>query len=730
MNPHDHTSADAPLLLKVSGLSCASCAATVQTALEAQSGVDSAAVSLTQGRATVSGSNLVMDELITVIRNSGYEAEALKVKQAPAELRSELEQRQRRHERQWRRRAFIGLSIWVPMMVLGWTTDAPSVRWIQLGLGTLVMFAVGTGFYVSAWSAARRRTTNMDTLISIGATTAYVYSVVLFIITLAGIESEQPMYFSEAAALFGIISLGHWLEARSTAQAGSAVRDLLELQPETAERQDADGHIETIPSADVAPGDLILIRPGTRVPIDGTVQEGQSDLDESVVTGESIPVSRKTGDPVIAGSMNTTGRLLIRAEVDGRNTTVSRIAELVTNAMASKTDIQRLADRVSSIFVPIVLGIALCTLAGWSIAAGVQGTWLVFQDGVIAMVTVLVISCPCALGLATPMAIMVGAAEGSRMGILIKSAGALEIAGRASAVVFDKTGTLTVGQPSVTSIEPSGPDMDADTLLRLAGAVEAPSEHPLAKAIVQAANERGLDLPSVDSFKATTGQGVSGIVEGRRVEIGRDAQATCQVSVDGTVRGRITIADTLREEAKEAVQSLHKLGIDVHMLSGDRDTVVKHVASELAIPPEFTHSEQTPESKSAFLGAIEGRSIMVGDGINDAAALAMADVGISLGSGTNIAIETASIVIPGNQVTAVPASVRLARMTLRTIKQNLFFAFFYNTAMIPLAALGLLGTWGPLIAAGAMGLSDVTVIGNALRLRWLVRRKESSKSAE
>ena len=253
------------------------------------------------------------------------------------------------------------------------------------------------------------------------------------------------MYFPEAAALFGIISLGHWLEARSSAQAGSAVRELLELQPETAERQDADGRTETISSADVAPGDLIVIRPGTRVPVDGTVQEGESDLDESVVTGESIPVSRTTGDAVIAGSMNTTGRLLIRSEVDGRNTTVSRIAELVTNAMASKTDIQRLADRVSSIFVPIVLGIALCTLTGWSIAAGVQGDWLVFQDGVIAMVTVLVISCPCALGLATPMAIMVGAAEGSRMGILIKSAGALEIAGRASTVVFDKTGTLTVG---------------------------------------------------------------------------------------------------------------------------------------------------------------------------------------------------------------------------------------------------------------------------------------------
>lgn len=723
MHAHDHQPSDAKtIMLKVEGLSCAACAASVQTALESRPEVDSATVSLTQGRATVDGTDLVPEDLVAAVSAAGYGATPMEIRQAPAELRSELEQRQIAHERQWRRRAAIGMGIWIPMFVLHWTVDGEAIKWVQLCLGTLVMVLVGSGFYASAWHAARNRTTNMDTLVAIGATTAYVYSLVLMILMLVGVENEQLMYFTEAAALFGIISLGHWFEARSSAQASSAVRDLLELQPETAERATADGSTETIPSADVEPGDRLVIRPGTRVPIDGVVLEGGSDLDESVVTGESIPVARTIGDEVIAGSMNTTGRLLIEARVDGRNTTVSRIAELVTSAMASKTDIQRLADKVSSVFVPIVIAIALCTLAGWSIVAGVQSDWGVFQEGVIAMVAVLVISCPCALGLATPMAIMVGAAEGSRMGILVKSAGALEVAGKAGTVVFDKTGTLTVGRPGVTSVEPIDTTMDSDELLRLAAAVEAPSEHPLAHAILTEAAERGLDIPPVEAFEATSGHGVSGIVEGRRVVVGRDAMATCRVIVDDQPMGLITMADTLRPEAETAVRTLQSLGVEVHMLSGDRTAVVEDVAGQLGIPTSLAHAEQTPESKSAFLGALEGRTIMVGDGINDAAALAMADVGISLGSGTNIAIETASIVIPSSQVTAVPASIRLARMTLRTIKQNLFFAFFYNTSMIPLAAFGLLGPWGPLFAAAAMGLSDVTVIGNALRLRWLVRK--------
>ncbi len=726
MTTHDQQVSDqGTVLLKIGGLSCASCSAKVQSALEDRPDVSSATVSLTQGRATIRGTGLQVDALITTVTAAGFEAAPLTLRQTPAELRSDLEQRQLTHERQWRRRAVIGMGIWIPMFVLHWTVDGEFIKWIQLTLGTLVMVLVGSGFYASAWKAARNRTTNMDTLVSIGATTAYVYSLVLMILMLTGNHGDQMMYFTEAAALFGVISLGHWLEARSSAQAGSAVRDLLELQPETAERQAEDGATALIASADVQPGDRLVIRPGSRVPIDGIVMEGESDLDESVVTGESIPIVRTVGDQVIAGSMNTTGHLLIEASVDGRNTTVSRIAELVTNAMASKTEIQRLADKVSSVFVPIVLGIALCTLTGWSIVAVTQNDWGVFQEGLIAMVAVLVISCPCALGLATPMAIMVGAAEGSRMGILVKSAGALEIAGKAATVVFDKTGTLTEGRPGVTGIESVVPEFDANELLRLAAAVESPSEHPLAHAIVKRAKEHGLDIPAVDQFQATSGQGVSGVVEGRRIVIGRDATATCQITIDDVPAGRITIADTLRPEAHEAVRMLHGLGVEVHMLSGDRTGVVEQVARQVGIPASMAHAEQTPESKSSFLRDLHGRTIMVGDGINDAAALAMADVGISLGSGTNIAIETASIVIPGSQVTAIPGSIRLARMTLRTIKQNLFFAFFYNTSMIPLAAFGLLGPWGPLFAAAAMGLSDVTVIGNALRLRWLVRRSES-----
>ena len=525
--------------LKLSGLNCAACVSKVESALAASPGVEDATVSLTQSTATVQGRNLDADTLAEVVEAAGYGASVLVHRQTPAELRSELEERQHQHERQWRRRAVLGLGVAIPMFILHWTVHAPWTPWVLAFLATFAVITVGTGFYVSAWKAAKNRTTNMDTLISIGATTAYVFSLVLFILELTGVETGQPMYFTEAAALFGIISLGHWLEARSSARAGSAVRELLELQPETAELLEDDGSTREVPSADVQPGDRLLIRPGARVPIDGIILEGESDLDESVVTGEPIPVQRGVDDPVVSGSMNTTGRLVIEALVDGRNTTVARIAELVTGAMASKAGIQRLADKVSSIFVPTILVIACITLVCWSILAITRGDALTFQSGVIAVVTVLIISCPCALGLATPMAIMVGASESSRMGILIKSAPALEVAGNARHVIFDKTGTLTVGRPRVTDIELIDSDHDEAAVLRLAAAVEASSEHPLAKALVDAARERGLDPPGASDFKATAGQGVVGRVDGHLVEVGRDEVATCRVLIDGTPAARI-----------------------------------------------------------------------------------------------------------------------------------------------------------------------------------------------
>ena len=424
--------------LRVEGMTCAGCAITVQRSLEALPGVKGAAVNVTEGRARVTGDHLDPAKIVETIRASGYEAQLLIDLPAPAELKSEIELRQHKHERQWKRRAIIGLSIWAPLEAMHWIGRAAGwhaehvaltwMDWIMFIGATIVIVAAGGGFYRSAWSAALRRTTNMDTLIAMGATTAYVYSLVIFLMMLFGSHIQQPMYFSEAAALLGIISLGHYLEARATARAGSAVRELLELQPETAEIIDAPSPDTTVPafqqprviaSADVKPNDHILIRPGARVPIDGIVLAGESDVDESVVTGESLPVRKNPGDQVVAGSMNSVGQLVVRAAVDGRHTTIARIADMVQRAQTSRANIQRLADYIASIFVPTVLAIALITLIGWTIVGD-------FPSGVIATVTVLIISCPCALGLATPMAVMVGAGAASKAGVLVKSAMALK----------------------------------------------------------------------------------------------------------------------------------------------------------------------------------------------------------------------------------------------------------------------------------------------------------------
>ncbi len=692
---------------------CVSCAATVQRAIEAGPGVRSATVSFTDGTATVLGSDLEPKTLVQAVRDRGYDAQPMVGATAPADQRSEIEVRQAHQEQRWRYRAIVALGIWAPMAVLHWLVDGPWVPWVLLVGATVVMATAGWGFYRSAAAAARHRTTNMDTLIALGATTAYGFSLVVLVGQLAGVAVDQPLYFSEAAALLGLISLGHWLEARATAKAGSAVRDLLELQPDRAESVQDDGTTRTIPSAEIEPGQRLLIRPGARIPVDGEVLEGESEIDESLVTGESLPVLRRPGDQVVAGSMNTTGRLILAATVDGRHTTVARIAEIVQRAQASKAKVQRLADRVCAVFVPAVICIAALTFAGWWIAGDLP-------KGVVATVTVLIISCPCALGLATPMAVMVGAGAASRRGILIKSAVAFEQAGVARHVVFDKTGTLTAGALAVTDVQPTG-SLAADEVLRLAAAVEAPSEHPIGRAIVAAAADRGLTVPPVSGFEADPGRGVRGRVDGRLVEAGRgDGPATCRVLLDGNQVGTLSVSDRVRDDAAEAIRQLRALGLTVTMLSGDQPAAAFAIGRAIGLTRQDIVAGATPESKMAYVS--ERPAVMVGDGINDAAALAAADLGIAMASGTNIAIESADVVIPGRHVTAVPTTILLARRTLTTIRQNLFFAFIYNAVAIPVAALGLLGSSGPLVAAAAMGLSDLTVIGNALRLKsWLGR---------
>jgi Cu+-exporting ATPase len=697
---------------RITGMSCAGCAAAVQRAVEAQPGVSSASVSLTQGLATVSGSSLDAASLIQAIEARGYGAEPVDLDElpAPAQRRSEIELRQARAERQWRFRAVVGLGIWVPMAILHWAVSAAWVPWVMLAGSTVVLGTAGAGFYRSAAAAALRRTTNMDTLIAIGATAAYFFSLVVFVLQLLGRDVGQPLYFGEAAALLGIISLGHWLEARATARAGSAVRELLELQPDEAERVDEHGQGQIVASAEVRPGDKIIIRPGDRIPVDGLVLDGDSEIDESVVTGESLPAAKTRGDRVVAGSLNTTGRLVVEAAVDGRHTTITRIADLVQRAQASKANVQRLADRVCAVFVPSVLTIAALTMAGWSVYSRPA-------EGVIAAVTVLIISCPCALGLATPMAVMVGTGSASRKGILIKSAMALERAGAARRVIFDKTGTLTTGRAAVTAIDPADPAASEDDMLRLAASVEAVSEHPIARAIVQAAYARDIELRPVSGFRALPGEGVRGMVDGRTVQVLRDESASCRVIADDVLLGTLTVADSPRPDAKEAIDRLRRMGLSVTMLSGDRRETAEAVGRTLGLAAEEVRAGATPESKQAMITAGGAGTIMVGDGINDAAALAQADLGIAIASGTNIAIESADVIIGGDHVSAVPETIGIARSTLRTIKQNLFFAFIYNAAMIPIAALGLLGPHGPLIAAIAMGCSDITVLGNALRLK-------------
>jgi P-type Cu+ transporter len=707
--------------LKVDEMNCAACSSTVEKALQKSSGVKSASVAVSTGRATIIGTNLDGESLAEIATNAGYPSQVIDAGIDPSQLASEIETRQKKNASSWKRRAILGVSIWAPFEGLHWYLFLQEIEtnwapWVMLFASTLSMILVGSGFFTSALGAAKRMQTNMDTLITIGAGAAYFFSLYIFVAKKAfDFDVGHPMYFMEAAALLAIISIGHWLEATSSAKAGSAIRELLKMQPDTAELVAEDGSTSTIATGEVGEGIRLLVRPGGRIPVDGVVVDGASEIDESIVTGEPLPVVKGIGDQLIAGSMNTTGQLILKTTVDGRHTTVSRIAQLVTNAQSSKAGIQRLADKVAGVFVPIVLAIAALTVVGWSIS-GQTG------DGIVFAVTILVISCPCALGLATPMAVMVAAGESSLRGILVKDASSLELAGKTATVIFDKTGTLTLGKPVVDSIQPEG-DETAQTVLAYAASVETPSEHPIASAIVNEAAKQELTVLPVTDFEATAGSGVHGLVDSKKVSVLRDDAATCKVELEGKIIGRITVTDEIRPEAKKTVDELRASGIQVHMLSGDRTSTAEAVAREVGIAPENVHAEASPSDKTEIVSSLPRPSMMVGDGINDAAALAASDVGVAIASGTNVAMESASIIIPANNIEATAESINIAKNALTTIKQNLVFAFMYNVAAIPLAAFGLLGEHGPLIAAAAMGFSDVTVIGNAIRLKHKLRKR-------
>ena len=653
------------------------------------------------------------------------------------------------------RRLWIGLALALPVFALEMGAHLfPALHhlvptrlshWLQGALATPVVLWAGWPFFERGWASLKSRNLNMFTLIALGTGIAWIYSMVallapgLFPATFRATDGSVPVYFEAAAVITVLVLLGQVLELRAREHTSGAIRALLGLTPTMARRIAADGQEHDIPLEHVAVGDRLRVRPGEKVPVDGVVEDGRSSLDEALVTGESMPVGKAGGDRVIAGTINQTGALVIRAEQVGRDTLLSRIVQMVAEAQRPRAPIQRLADQVAGWFVPVVLAVAVLAFAAWA----VWGPDPRLTHGLVAAVAVLIIACPCALGLATPMSIMVGVGRGATQGVLIKNAEALERMEKVDTLVVDKTGTLTQGKPAVTRIVTTD-RFDEAELLRLAAGVERASEHPLAEAIVAAAQTRGLAIPAVSGFDSPTGRGASGVVEGRRVLLGNAAfmaesgiepgalatraEALRQegatvifVAVDGTAAGAVAIADPVKPTTPEALAALRARGIRVVMLTGDNATTARAVAARLGI--DEVEADVLPDRKSAVVSRLrsEGRVVaMAGDGVNDAPALAAADVGIAMGTGTDVAIESAGITLLKGDLNGIVRAQRLSRATMANIRQNLFFAFVYNTLGVPVAAGALYPAFGvllsPMIAAAAMALSSVSVVGNALRL--------------
>jgi Cu+-exporting ATPase len=654
------------------------------------------------------------------------------------------------------RRFWIGLVLTAPVFLLemgshlvgahGWIDQALS-GWIQFALATPVVLWAGWPFFVRGWQSLLTRNLNMFTLIAMGTGVAYLYSVVatvapgVFPAAMRAHGGTVPVYFEAAAVITVLVLLGQVLELRAREATSGAIRALLDLTPKTARRLRDDGSDEEVSLEAVAVGDRLRVRPGEKIPVDGVVLEGRSTLDESMVTGESMPVTKAVGDKVVAGTINQSGAFVMRADKVGRDTLLARIVQMVAQAQRSRAPIQRLADQVSGWFVPLVIGVAVAAFAAWA----VFGPEPRLTYGLVAAVSVLIIACPCALGLATPMSIMVGVGRGAQAGVLIKNAEALERMEKVDTLVIDKTGTLTEGKPKVVAIVPAQ-GFNETEVLRLAASVERASEHPLAAAIVAAATERKIELASVLGFDSPTGKGVVGMVEGRRLALGNakilaelsiasasldseaerlrgDGATAIFLAVDGKLAGVIAIADPVKPTTSDALAALRADGIEIVMLTGDNRTTALAVARMLGI--DDVEAEVLPEQKSAVVEARRraGRVVaMAGDGVNDAPALAAADVGIAMGTGTDVAIESAGITLVKGDLGGIVRARKLSAAVMRNIRQNLLFAFIYNAAGVPIAAgvlyplLGIL--LSPAIAAGAMALSSVSVVANALRLRY------------
>ena len=654
------------------------------------------------------------------------------------------------------RRFWIGLALALPVFLLemgshlfGFVRDLVSPEtsgWIQLVLATPVVLWAGWPFFQRGWASIRSRNLNMFTLVAMGTGVAWTYSVIatvapgLFPDSFRGADGTVDVYFEAAAVITVLVLLGQVLELRAREQTSGAIKALLDLTPKTARRIAEDGTESDIDLHCVAVGNLLRVRPGERIPADGVVQEGRASVDESLVTGESMPVTKSEGDTVIGGTIDQTGGLVVRVEKTGSETMLAQIVTMVADAQRSRAPIQRMADRIAGVFVPVVLGVAVLAFVIWA-AVGPDPK---FAHALITAVAVLIIACPCALGLATPMSIMVGVGRGASLGVLIKNAESLERLEKVDTLVVDKTGTLTEGRPSVTAIE-TAPGYDEESVLALAAAVERGSEHPLAAAIVAAARERNIDIPDASDFESPAGRGVSGTVGDQRILLGNadflnslevdvsalndtandlraDGGSAIFVAIDGQAAAVVAVADAVKETTSAALAALREEGIEVVMLTGDNRVTAEAVAGRLGI--DRVEADVLPDHKSDIVKQLreQGKVVaMAGDGVNDAPALAAADVGLAMGSGTDVAMESAGITLLNGDLTGIVRARRLSEATMRNIRQNLTFAFAYNAAGIPIAAGVLYPVFGillsPIIAAAAMSLSSVSVIGNALRLR-------------